>query len=259
MNQYGSITRTLTARNVLEKSLNPPSTVSVLPADWAPQIFQDGIQSNGTPYWMTGSNILLKRIGLFSNFADGLVWNTPSQRLKILIQAVPYNIGAVVPGTQHLWAANSKSLFGMGTTYPVDIPAGSIVKNVTGGAPSPQLGIVMSTPAVGLALMSDYGPGGDCTTTLHLVSVAGQVISTYLLNVSQLNTMYEHEMYMPASVLGGNLTSFFLKATVLQGNGNDPALQSMDFLTKTVDPLFAGDIASFDVVADIEMTSNGTI
>jgi hypothetical protein len=253
MNAYGSVVRTLSARNVLETVIAPPMSVSVLPADWKGQIFQDTmwVSSIGVPPWLKGSNLILRRVGLFSNFADGLVFATPCQRLRILIEAYPYTLGAQLTGSVS-WPADSKTMTGTLTAFNTELYPGAVVKIRAGGAPCPILGIVETVLSPTSCLMSDYGPGG--ANLANLVTVIPQPVAAWLVGVSLLNYMHEAERFIPAGVLGGNLDTFFLKASIVQGSGNLPAVQPVEFLTKTIDTAFARDSAFFDVVADLEIT-----
>lgn len=263
MNQYGSINRVFCARNVAEAQISPPSDLVLKNADFTEQVFNDGnwqAVAGAGACWYPGANLILHRIGLFSNFADGLVFKTMENRLGIRINAYPYDLAAgLLTGTMK-WPANSKTVTGVGTTFNTEVSAGDFIRFNSNLGNPPIVGRVVSVDPGGLLMtMSDYGPGAPAGSTARKLNLlGGQSVSTMLYGINTLHHMFEHERFIPASVLAGNLPYFLLTAQVVLSTGSDPAaaLQECVFLTKSIDTAFARETAYFDIMAEFEVTAN---
>lgn len=245
MNSYGSSIRTLTARNVIEKTIAPPADMQVLVADPKPQIFEAGQRTTGSFRYISGSNLILERAGLFSNFGDGLVWKNPWVRATVNIEAVPFSLPASpISGTVSL-ALNSKAITGIGTVFTTEMIPGSVIKVQSGGRTG--YFIVDTVTDNFNATLTDYGMTAAGVSCEVLNTPVPSILVARISGVENFNTMYEIEAFIPVAVLGGNLNNFFLKASVGLSS-------TADLMTRTIDTSYDGETAYFDVKADFKLT-----
>lgn len=258
MNAYGSAIRTYIAANVIEESFTPPNQLDLTNSNIRPQLFQMGgstynnvLASSGHDDWNIESNFVLRRIGLFSNFADGFVYLAPCVRPSIRLRAFPWTVNAALPGTVTFTPA-TRSLVGTLTTWNTPGPG-----KLTVGAYYSLNGHLIQISAV----------AGDTTATatqyaglVSQVAIVGGMLSSitifptdFVENVipciNTFNYMYEQERFFPAALMhvGFTPTNIALLATL-------EFTDTVSLGTKSIDTAWAGSVATFDVVADIEIT-----
>lgn len=251
MNSYGSSIRTFTARNVLETVMPlSPAALTIAVNDWVPQIFETGQRTGtgGTSQIIQASNLILRRIGLFCNFADGLIFRTPYANPVITITAVPYSVSATpFTGTVNV-LATSKSVDGVGTQFITEgLVAGSVIR--IGGRLYTLAANPSAETGLGCLTLTDYAHTAN-NASVYQVNVNAQVWSGAFRWINNLNYMYERESFSAISLLAGNLSNYFLRASVSQA-------ASADYMTNTVDTSFEDAPVIFDVVADFEITATG--
>lgn len=247
MNSYRSCIRTLTARNLCDLSIAPPASLAITAPDLKTVLFEDGRSSAGQTRFDVNSNITLKRLGVFSNFGDGLVWGTPWVRIALRIAAVPYSVPATpLVGTVSL-AVNSTTMTGIGTNFSASLAAGDIV-SVAGS-----FYVVRGSVAALTLELTDFPFAAVAGASVYKVNTPVLIpIATTFYGIENFNCMYDHECWFPASLIGGlNVPNYFLKV--------DATIEdTLLLMTKTVDTSYAGDTAYFDVKADFEMTVRTT-
>jgi len=246
MNQYGSVIRTLTARNVIEKVIAPPADLLVATTDCIGQIFEAGQRQIANPSfkYYVESNIILHRLGVFSNFADGMVWKTPYSRMGVRISFTPFSMLPAISGTVTV-ASNSKALTGdLSTLFVAEIPAGT---NIMIGGAIFTVALVTDNQN---AVLTDYAINAAGVQCLKL-STPAPTVSTLLYGVENFNTMYEHEAFVPISTIAGNLPFYFITATPV-------LVDDSTLMTRTIDPSYGREIAYFDVKADFEFSVSGS-
>jgi hypothetical protein len=85
MNNNGGLERTFVARKVLEHTISPPNNLAIADAEWTDQLFYglEGINTlSAFQIFNQDANMFIKSIGLYCNFADGLVFHTPEYRIN---------------------------------------------------------------------------------------------------------------------------------------------------------------------------------
>lgn len=131
-NKYESHLRTFTARNLVWNSaasvpglftLGPPNVLTLADADFVTQFYR---ANQPVHEWRAGCNMNVKRAGVFSNFADGLVLSNTKQRLALLIRsALWYRMpcGGTVDftvGSRDITGTNLNSIFPTGSGFIAD-------------------------------------------------------------------------------------------------------------------------------------------
>jgi hypothetical protein len=250
VNRYDSTERRIVARNVYEGTIAPPADLSIAAGSWVQQPFHVGYNYLGGAIYSSEGNLFLKRVGLFSNFADGLVPKTPARSLIVRIEPGRYFVNPTPAGSV-TFTAGSKTVTGIGTTFTADLPAGSIVQSQ-----SNYIYRVASLDGVNpdtVAYLSDYALYTEPGVIYNCLTSAVSAIYALSFGFRTLNEMVPVEKYMPVSSIGAVGTKIILQAAVSSSDGGN-----MDFLTKSIDSLFAGDTAFFDVQAEIEYSAGSS-
>ncbi len=260
MNQYGSAIRTYIASNVIEKAFTPPNDLALVDADVRQQFFQMGgsIINPAYPFvtglddWNLQANFSIRRCGLFSNFADGFVYLSPSVRPSIAIRAFPWKNGTAVPGTVSM-TAGTRTLVGVGTSWATPGPGLLTVGNYY--AINGHIMIVDAIASDNAASVTQYdklisATGIPLLSTMYAVTGGGTAgyIQNMLPCIDTLNYMYEADRFEPiAQVTLTGYTHIALLA-ILNLHGG------ITLGTKSIDTAWAGAVASFDIKADLEIT-----
>jgi hypothetical protein len=250
MNQYGSTVRTFRARNLFETTITPPNDLTVASATCKRQVL------NREQYQLNiQSNLIIKRLGVFCNFADGLVFKSSAWPLNVSMFATVYQ-RTLVAGSFNV-TAGSKAVTGVGLSAFADQDR---ILLYCGASPlTRQYFIVDGTPASDNAMtLTDYSditavnPGLMYKMTA-IVGTSGGTLN--FPSIRELNYMYEVDQFWSPLLLGSPLMTDML-ITVLLNNGLTKQFDSSDtpFLTKSVDTSFAASAVAFDVVADVEYT-----
>jgi hypothetical protein len=188
----------------------------------------------------TDSNYIIKRMGLFSNVADGLILASPACRPRLTLEGIKYTSVAMA-GTVTLVG---KTLTGIGTDFTLLTPGASRIKIA---------GLIFTVATVTDALNATVTQYGNLLTVVPFANLSytslsaapipgGNLYVSVLLN-GTLNTMVEAEKFMPVSLYGAN--TFLYATLVLSSN--------LDLLTKTVDTTIT-DTMYLDLMTEIEIT-----
>lgn len=244
MNQYGSVVQRFLARNVLEQAINPPNAFQIADASWV-NTYLRSEQKTSAPfqYINPNSNIVLKRGGLFCNFADGLVLNSLNRaRISIAFEgltpntAITITSGTLTPGSKALSA---------GTAFLTELSAGD---RIVGPFGNPYR--IASVTDNANAVLDEYAIFGGSiagTNPYTATTFFGVRFPGFL----ELNTMYDLEYFAPvASYSAATVTIIGARAII----DNENPAATVDYMTKTISTTFAADTARMDVYADIEYT-----
>jgi hypothetical protein len=239
MNTYGSSNRTYVARNVREATISPPTDIAVSQAGWFTQLLKP------ISLVQYQENVLLRRVGLFSNFADGLVWADPKTRLQINIEA---SAAAYLNTFSATPTPKSKALVGAGTHFLTDVNPGDVLYGQT----SQTWNLVYTVNNDTSITFADYYESANAGAEIFRVyGVGGSQVgpSAILYGVDLFNFMYELEFPVNVGAARTPPLHSFLKATVynIPDAAPDPTI-----LTKSIDTAFATDKAFFDVIAEVE-------
>lgn len=244
--------RMLTARNVWE------GVLPVIPANMvltgANCVYQ--IANRQRIVLNNDSNILIRKAGVFCNFADGLVFAEPGQSMQIVIESYALPTPTLLTGSVG-FTYNSKLLQGVGSLFVAEIQAPGVdilklqppfftqnfnhpryvqVDTVTNDLQLNMTDYAVFTSGAGAYEAYAYPPGLVVSSTNFILE-----------NVHTLNHMYEVNHFISPALyasLGNEL--------VIVANVNP--LRDVTFFTKSIDTTFAGDKVNFDVILEIEIT-----
>jgi hypothetical protein len=246
MNKYNTQLMTLVARNVFEGVVVPPADLS-LSASSRDQVFnlsEAGQFTFSSPV-NAGRNIFLSRLGLFSNMADGLVFNLASARPSIILTASTMRESLTLSGGA-TFTQGSKVVTGAGSAYNVEIAAGNYLAFTTPGFLERVVRVAHVTGA-GQFELYDYSLNTLPGVTLRKLTTGTPAISFTTNGLPVLNTLFSTECFMPIGVNAVNPAYTYY--TVLTGRVEFPGTAT--FSTKSIDTAFANTPVFFDLVAEV--------
>jgi len=268
MNKYSSYLRTFRGRRLVEKAIAPPANFTIGLTDWNPVIFTRSFNLLTTfpatllnaPMNIAG-NITLKKIGVFSNFADGLVAKKVSvglgaggfNGLDINVRAASYT-RAFVPATTISGDPSSRTMTVAGAGAGLD--AGAAILMIGGGNqfafPLWEYAFVESFVAPDLVL-SDYPKYTYVAQPVYLLTAIAESRFFHMIDLNELNYLYNADhFFTPLQFSSANATDVIIWAQAMP-NG------TVEYFTKSIDPTYLNDIALFDAVAEFEFTNSSTI
>ena len=269
-NRYNSTLRSFMARNIIQQANANPALFDLFAMN-APTAITIATVGGNSPYvkqpfranwgnivgWNLNSNCNIKRVGIYSNFADGLVFEGKNSRLALrisasVLQIVDYN----VPGGTVTVTANSPYI----TSVGVDLSVLCASHYFLDGTLNLGVSTLYHTynEAAGAARLSDYS---DRTYTASddfpLVTVVKNV-NFPVIQLPAFNTMFDLEQYVNLNTYALTLVPTGVKNTVilsaevllLPGDGDGMVLS-----TNTIDTSFNTQYVSFDAMIDVETTS----
>lgn len=244
INKYGSVLRTYIIRNMYEDALASGVDI-VIPAGAPPLRTAPQFTIDMNPQ----TNISIDKIGVFSNFADGLVFKNPYDRIDVTVDTVAFQ--------------------NMSNSYTLQFTYGSKAVTTTIGAPGWTIGIetaiAITDPETGRITVMNIMPtavdAGDLEdywmyTTAQVQCNALQPVSIdnpieQFHTISTLNCMYNFSKFEePFLFSGGNPYDY----VALRASLNYWSPHTTTFLTNSIDPAFDGNTVTFDLVLDIEFT-----
>jgi hypothetical protein len=250
MNAYNSVVRRIVSKGVYSAAISPPTDFTVAAGGFNPTILPIDLESINID-----SNIRINSIGMFCNFADGLVWKSPGERIipEIIARSYVKAVPNLYAGDSLVLQQNSKTVT-VATGDVADYPAAStfVVEYdtvPTSGLKHKQLFTVSAITGPTTFTVSDY--------PLHSVTVVvGKVEEVTFVNLVkkraiEINTLYEMvplDLFFSPSEYATVNTDYIAVGAVFH-NG-----QGSTFLTKSVDTAFATDICIFDFAAELEFT-----
>lgn len=241
-NKYGSKVVTLYARNLLESTVSPPSDFTLTAANIIPQLAQEPFAR----MWPQ-SNIIIRRAGVFCNFADGLVFKSLNTRLDIQMTVIGFRERSpAMSGSSIAFTLGGKAITGTGTLF------------VTESITYLRFGVdeVMRLKPAGktetAANLADYSylDGAQAIGGAGIRALIPEGLEVGAVrHIPVLNEMVEYnELFKPRDIYTTATEVLGIEVT-LQSRGLDQV-----FLTKSINTAFANDPIFFDVGMEVEFT-----
>jgi hypothetical protein len=255
-NRYGSYSRTIVARNVVwdgsvapfaGKVLASPSPLVINnPGDTQGQFFQFNNGSLSGDEWNTDGNAFIKRIGVFSNYADGLIFATPSSRLSVQVRTAVVEIIPQQQAGLMNFTAGSNVVTGTGFNQLSSSPC--FIADTANVYDAHYYTFYRQNNVLGY--ISDYAFVDKVAAPVSEVALQNTLSSVTLRSIGQLNQFYDAEFFLPA-----HITKLTAAQTVLfYGVLNLDSGLSMNFATNIIDVTLNNNIVTFDIMAEVEVT-----
>lgn len=232
-NKYSSIIRRLYSEANYSSAISPPTDYTIADAGFAYQRHLIFSQNDINP----NSNIFVKSLGLWSNFADGLVLKTQGAFLNVRLAVNSYIIGSTLSGI----FTTSRGSTTLTTSVSQSFSPGDKllltdrIYNILSGSGTSW---VLREYAV-----EDYVEGG--TVNKLLTSVGGD--SSVDIPITLLNTMYPVDiLLLPSQYSTTSALYISLQGAIFPKN--------TVFLTKSINTSFATDQCYFNTIFDLEFT-----
>jgi len=270
MNRYSSTGAFLRARNLFEGTIAPPADFTVAAATCKKQLFTQ-VSPLATPAGEGpnelnfNSNILIRSIGIYSNFADGLVFKNASNRFDVKIGAANYSASAFLAGSV-TFTEGTKQVDGAGTfftTGAIPLVAGDIIKLGTAGPAGGERyyvvdyidPVLVDTRLFVTDYLKDTIGGAGRPVVKMIFPVAGSQQNYYCEDIGEMNMQFPIDKYMYPSLYGGaggNETIITVELNVIHPDYR--VAHDTVFMTKSVNVAFAGDPCFFDAGIELEYT-----
>ncbi len=187
--------------------------------------------------------MIVHELGIFANFADGLVLKTPANRFNAFITVGGYSQGTALTGTVAS-TIGSKTITGVGSLFSAELTPGGVIEDDLNN-----MYVVDSITNDLSAELTDYALITRPAGTWYGMSAGGS--STWQTDITQLNYMFRQERF--------NSNALFSAAGAQQigirvSVQNQDTASAVDFLTKTIDTQYNGDLVIFDAIVDVEFT-----
>jgi len=265
-NRYNSNIRTYSAKNLLWRYITSPSpdyglyvvnnatymsfADNPIAQNCVLQFYNaQRFKAQPLSFWNSNSNISIKRCGIFSNFADGLVLENEISRLGLLIGAARFMITPLA-GTVDFTIGSPVAVF-TGASAPV-VSYISDNSSFTGANAGNVYWIRKITDKLDGTwdlLLSDFSYRTIHNSSLYsMIPADNKTFSVSGLSV--LNTMFETEIFMNISAQAAN--EILLPFCKLEVNGT--ASGAFKMYLSTIDDAFNGKPLTFDSIAEMEIT-----
>lgn len=235
MAEYDSVTRSFRATNLAEETLAAPADLTINPTPPALYNIAPGTISPET-------NLKIRRLGIFCNFADGLVFKNPEQEITLITRL--YGLKSqTVPQVGTCSSAGGKTITAVTGDF-TGVANGNLIK--IGGATGRYVMVEDATGAPAAVDVYQY-VGVTPGTPFEVMQVAGAGEINYLRGIKLLNYMHEvNEFLQPGVAALANSTDVLLIAQV--------GATGTEFLTASINIAFNGEVASFDALMDLQYT-----
>jgi len=245
MNAYSSVLRTLRARNVCETTISPPTSLTIADTEWVRQVV-----TNRALWVSPQSNFTIKRLGMFCNFADGLVFANANERLNVTLHTQAFTRLQV--GTSITMVSGAKAATGVGFTG--NISQNTILRVPYSGTEY-QYVICADDPSTDTDVdLTDYAEANVTGASLVKLVALPNYHRLDFTRISELNYMYDiDEFVSPLAFASAAATDMVMWCEVNQTEFNYYK-SSIDFLTRSVSPDYDGDAVHFDLVVEVEYT-----
>lgn len=241
MNKYGSITRQYTIRNVYEDTLTVGTDIVIPSGD-----SYDDLKTAEKFTFDTNqqTNFLIRRAGVFSNFADGLVFKNPEDRIDIDMSFRAYKRNQVYDLNV---TYGSKAVTAVGTTGW--IPGNHAPISIFG---IPQIVLFVDVTGANSGNLEDYWMYDTGLVNARTLTLEGVGTEFSFKNVSTLNCLYDvDEPAYPFLISTGSgdydLIAFHCGLNLQTDH-------TTTLMTDIIDTAFEQQTVFFDVVAEIEFT-----
>jgi hypothetical protein len=238
-NRYGSVLRSFTIRNIYEAVLTTGTDI-VIPQNQLNRTVSDFSYNTHQE-----TNFIARKIGIFSNFADGLVWKNPADRADLTTDflvfeyADSYTVN-VTYGSRAITASAAVWPALTNISIAIDLP-----NNLTGV-------FIISTATTSTGTLEDYWsyPTNPNLAARNLTQI-GAFETWTMKNLSLLNCMYEYNEFAQPFVIGqGNSYDIIAMRVALNADTN----HTTTFMTNTIDSSYDSEKVYFDIVTEIEFT-----
>jgi hypothetical protein len=253
-NKYSSNVRTYLARNLVWNSgscaaytpytLSAPNDLTFGGNDFVTQVLRGGL-ANGAPDWNTAGNIIIRKMGVFCQFADGLVPTNTINRLQLNLYAQVFQSSSITGTAQFTKNSNIVS----GTSLTSLGSADLILDSASILSANAYKFVVKSASSVQL---SDYALRNATNSNIYAATQTADPFWFYSVRIPVLNTMFDTEIIFQNSIAAGATTKapLILATLATEPDGN------FTFYTKNLDTDFNGLPVTFDAVVELEVTSN---
>lgn len=251
MNKYASQSRVFRARNVVEGgALAPPADFTMTSAMIKTQLLQPDRTLN------LNGNFNVQQVGVFCNFADGLVFKDARYRLDVLITARTFvQAGADLTGVLTFDPSTKNVTAPAGTgAFLAELVAGDYISIIAPGFK--EYAIVNTITNNDLLALRDYpflSPPGLLYTARKLTASGGTASAFLIRDISELNYFHACDAFLSPNAFSVAAATDILMTATIQQRVNGGGAISIPFLTKGIDVAFTNDVF-FDIVANVEYT-----
>lgn len=252
-NKYGSNLRTYTARNLvwnvepstppIPYNINAPVDLGIAAAGMLPVFYKAQFPLGFD--WNRNSRIAVKRVGIFCNFADGLVQKMNTNRLSLYVVIGTY--GQVAIGSNTISLSRGSNII----TGPdlSSIQDGTILFDTIHKIPYYVTRLPGNLPNE--VYLTDYAIDDFEDESIQKLD-PGYEQYFNISNIATLNTMYEAEISFPLTPPADDpFQHLFVSCRlVIDGVYESPYA----FYTKSINPSFNGSPVCFDSVVELEVT-----
>lgn len=244
MGKYSSVLRTFITRNFYEDTLAAGTDIVVPVTPYYQPIKDFGIFVNKE------TNFMVRRTGVFSNFADGLVFKTPADRFDVNYQYTAYRFTGDRFSLNFTYGSKNVTL-NAGTTGWVAGNEYDVAVEIDSPDRFMIINVIASDATSGV--IQDYWDTKTTFIFCYNCTIAPAVPFT-VKNISQLNCMYEaNDFAQPfefSSASEYDLAGVQIKLNIdWTGQSHNTTL-----LTNTIDPSYNDETVYFDVITEIEFT-----
>jgi len=247
-NKYASVERRVIAMSVHRSVINPPNDYDIAVGSFSNRLFTINQQVVNPQ-----TNFIIRRAGLFCNFADGLVWGDGGSALNSTplfarIVSRSYTVDTLLTGTLTR-TVNSLAFTGAASSFTTELSANDVIipaaaLGLDGQFPSRIASVTDDTNAV----LKDPPERNNAGNNWWKLSEEDDETFQYI-QLRQLNEMIDVNESLPSGTFGdADAVYVTLEVEFLYSD-------TLNFLTKSIDPAFANDYAIFDVHLDIEYTA----
>jgi len=241
-NKYFSQEQRLLSRGVYTGAINPPADFGIAKSSDYKGMFYPSLAVVNMY-----ANAIVKSIGLYCNFADGLVFALPSQPLILNLSILGFaSTGGTLLGTSSS-ISNMNGLHGAGTSYDTQLVAGDYIRSLT----SKYIYKVKTVTDADDLVLYGYYPQTISSERFEKLSVLGTLVPQGIVQINTLNEMYPITLPSMQSLFASNS---FIRTFTLEINLDIEATSGVTFLTKSVDTSYAADTVTFDGAIDFEFT-----
>lgn len=243
MNKYSSNVQRFFARDVYYGTINPPSDLVIAQSAWTSQLFNLHGHVNDTTKEVLNqqSKINLHSIGLYSNFADGLVFAEPGEEIFLSLNIYVVSRGAAIGGQSDFTAGDETVNGGGTTTYTVDLAG---VSYIEAGGKYFKIDSITDNDNFELTRPAFWDQNN---VAIYPLTVTGAVSGIPEIEIRTLNDMVPFEQFVDANAA-------FDYDWIFEGRVIIPTDQTTRFYTISINTDFAEKNIMFDLAADIEFT-----
>lgn len=252
-NRYSSTQRFLRARNIAVSTITPGVDLTINAALFRTSIF-NAYDSKYKIAPFQAVNIIdldtavqVKQIGVYSNFADGLIFKEPAHGFDVAINYEAFTRVAITPTA--LFTEGSKNVTLSANLAPS--LAGYFIRNDVGQ----YYNVYSHVSGTSAVVLSDYSKETNAASVITKLSSLRTGQSVYMTNINQLNTLFDFDGFLDRSLIGGSTATDILLYANLE-----PFMSYMThsivFRTDTIDPAFTAAPVCFDIGITAEFTES---